>query len=50
MFIPDPNFFHPGSRIQGQKDPGFRVKKIPDPDPLKIIEIFLALNTVSKLS
>ncbi len=22
MFIPDPNFFHPGSRTQGQKDSG----------------------------
>jgi hypothetical protein len=22
MFIPDPNFFNPGSRIQGQKDSG----------------------------
>jgi hypothetical protein len=27
MFIPDPNFFHPGSRILGQKDSGL------DPDP-----------------
>ncbi len=27
MFIPDPNFFHPGSRIQGQKglDPHQRI-------------------------
>ncbi len=33
IFIPDPRsgFFHPGSRIQGQKDSGSWVKKIPDP-------------------
>jgi hypothetical protein len=28
MFIPDPNFYHSGSRIQGQKK-----LQIPDPDP-----------------
>ncbi len=26
MFIPDPNFFHPGIRIQGQKDSGSRFR------------------------
>jgi hypothetical protein len=26
MFIPDPNFFHPGSRVPGSK-------RFPDPDP-----------------
>jgi hypothetical protein len=33
MFVPDSNFFHPGSRIQGQNDSGSRIKgqKIPDP-------------------
>jgi hypothetical protein len=37
MFIPDPKFFHLGSRFQGQKGdpdffhPGSRIKKAPDP-------------------
>jgi hypothetical protein len=30
--IPDPNFFHPESRIQGQKD-----SRILDPDPYQRI-------------
>ncbi len=37
MCIPDPNFFHPESRIQGQKD-----SRIPDPvpHPHERIEVF----------
>jgi hypothetical protein len=27
MFIPDLNFFHPGSRTQGQKDPDLQHRK-----------------------
>jgi hypothetical protein len=33
MFIPDPNFFHPGSRVENS---------IPDPDPHQRINVFLA--------
>jgi hypothetical protein len=42
MFILDPNFFHPGSRI----------KKIPNPDPHphQRIYVFLTQTIVSKLS
>ncbi len=42
MFIPDPIFFHPGSRIQGHNDPGSRIQ-------IRIKE-FLTEKIVSKLS
>jgi hypothetical protein len=41
--IPDPNFVHPESRIQDQKDPG-------PPDRHQRIEVFLTQKTVSMLS
>jgi hypothetical protein len=45
-WIPDPNFFHPGPRKQGQKD--FR---IPDPDLHQRNKIFyLTQKNFSKLS
>ncbi len=45
--LSDPNFSHPGSRIQGQKD-----SRIPDPDPHKLqrIKNFKPQKLVSKLS
>ncbi len=42
--IPDPNFFHPGSRVQGEKD-----SRIPDPYSHQRISI-LTQKVVSKLS
>ncbi len=43
LFIPDPNFFHPGSEVQGQKD-----SRIPDSDPHLHQRIYPKI--VSKLS
>jgi hypothetical protein len=45
------NFFNPGSRIQGQKDSGSRVKKIPDPGSGSASKnsSILTQNIVSKL-
>jgi hypothetical protein len=45
MFIPDPNFFHPGSRIHGQKD-----SRIQDPAPHPENLSILTQTIVSKLS
>ncbi len=43
LFIPDPNFFHPRSRIQGLKD--YRI-----PDPILIRNNELNPKIVSKFS
>jgi hypothetical protein len=44
MFIPDPNVFHPGSRIQ---DPGVRIFPIPDPGSASKNLSILTQKTVS---
>jgi hypothetical protein len=50
MFIPFPRIRIFPSWIQGQKDPGSRVKGIADPVPHQRIKVFLTQKTVSKLS
>jgi hypothetical protein len=59
-WIPDPNFFHPRSRILDQKffaswipDPGSEFFSIPDPGSrvrIKNLSIILTKKMVSKLS
>jgi hypothetical protein len=45
MFIPDPKFFHHGSRIQGQKDSASRIRIL-----IKEFKYFLTQKFVSRLS
>jgi hypothetical protein len=45
MFIPDPNFFHPGSRVKKISDPGFESAS----KNLSIVTL-VTQNIVSKLS